>query len=157
MASHHRFNWCCGLFSAVMSCRLASAPSGVLQAVVNHYPRRSLYPGASPSSRPAGRTLNALLLVGTLNWSSSILSERIPCQQRGVLFFSFFFFFILNDNSAKAGVPREKPQESITLMCRELCRKHFLLNKKKGICNHHLQFDSTVENWSHTPEVCPPL
>lgn len=39
------------LLSAVMSCRLASAPSGVLGAAVNHYPSRSLYPGASPSSR----------------------------------------------------------------------------------------------------------
>lgn len=70
------------LLSAMMSCHLASAPSVVLQAVVNHYPSHSLYPGASLSSQPAGRTLKALLLVGTLSWSSFILSKRFHISNK---------------------------------------------------------------------------
>lgn len=121
-----------------MLCRLASAPSGVLQAVVNHYPSRSLYPGASLSSWPAGRTLKALLLVGTLNWSSSILSERLPWKQCGV---SSFWM-----TTVPKQVGREKPQKSETLMCKELCRKHFIVKK-----NGNLLPPSEV--WQHLGKI----
>lgn len=61
---------------------------------------------------------------------------------------------MLKDNCAKAGVPREMPQESMTLMCLELFRKEFFYLRKRGKGNRHLQFDSIRENRSHAPEVC---
>lgn len=155
------------LFLAVMSCCLASAPSGVLQAVVNHYPSRSLYPGASLSSRPAGRTLKALLLVGTLNWSSSILSERIPCKQRGVSFQFFFPFWI---TTVPKQVCQEKSLRKVWHWCAKSSVKNiFLLKKKSSVVWQHwrkighthqkcaLPFEKPWTKWEMIPSTFPAI
>lgn len=111
-----------------MSCRLASAPSSVLRAVVNHYPCRSLYPGASLSSRPAGRTLKALLLVGTLNWSSSVLSERIPCEQRGGILYIRFLFWM---TTGLKQVCQEKSPRTVWDWCTGSSGENLYCKKKK--------------------------
>lgn len=107
-----------------MSCRLASASSGMLHSVVNHCPSPPLYPGGLPLSLSAG--LKALFLVGTESelrdiqyFTTSLLSGML-CQTFSYVFWIIYIYILLSEdrNSAEEFKARKKKsEENVTAMC----------------------------------------
>lgn len=109
-----------------MSCRLASASSGMLHSVVNHCPSPPLYPGGLPLSLSAG--LKALFLVGTESelrdiqyFTTSLLSGML-CQTFSYVFWIIYIYIYIllseDRNSAEEFKARKKKsEENVTAMC----------------------------------------
>lgn len=105
-----------------MSCRLASASSGMLHSVVNHCPSPPLYPGGLPLSLSAG--LKALFLVGTESelrdiqyFTTSLLSGML-CQTFSYVFIYIYILLSEDRNNAEEFKARKKkPEENVTAMC----------------------------------------
>lgn len=95
-----------------MSCRLASASSGMLHSVVNHCPSPPLYPGGLPLSLSAG--LKALFLVGTESelrdiqyFTTSLLSGML-CQTFSYVFIYIYILLSEDRNNAEEFKARKK-------------------------------------------------
>lgn len=129
----------------VMSCRLASASSGMLHSVVNHCPSPPLYPGGLPLSLSAG--LKALFLVGTESelrdiqyFTTSLLSGML-CQTFSYVFWIIYIDILLSEdrNSAEEfKATKKKPEENVTVMCVSDIEDLFY---RKGTTSCSLAFD----------------
>lgn len=149
-----------------MSCRLASASSGMLHSVVNHCPSPPLYPGGLPLSLSAG--LKALFLVGTESelrdiqyFTTSLLSGML-CQTFSYVFwiiyiYIYIYYFQKTETVQKNSRQEKRSQRKMWQQCAWVTWRTFKnILLQKG--NHQLQpcfWQMRLENRSHQKCALP--
>lgn len=149
-----------------MSCRLASASSGMLHSVVNHCPSPPLYPGGLPLSLSAG--LKALFLVGTESelrdiqyFTTSLLSGML-CQTFSYVFWIIYIYIYITFRRQKQCRRIQGKKKEVRGKCDSNVREwHGGLLKtffyRKGTTSCSLAFDRWDWKIGHTRSVPFPL